>query len=77
MKKRTLLIIVASVAILTALSYLAVLFLWQFGVLPEIETDESLFTKGYLFLPLPVAALVAGILLQVLSVRSGKKRKKN
>ncbi len=77
MKKKTILTVVALIAALTALVYLAVLFLWQFGVLPETETDESLFTKGYLFLPLPVIALVACILLQVLSVRSGKKRKKS
>jgi hypothetical protein len=77
MKKKTILTVVALIAALTALVYLAVLFLWQFGVLPEIETDESLFTKGYLFLPLPVIALVACILLQVFSVRSGKKRKKS
>ena len=75
MKKKTLLTIVALIAVLTALVYLAMLFLWKFGVLPDIETDESLFVKGYAFLPLPIVGLLSGVLLQVLSVRTGKKKK--
>ncbi len=75
MKKKTLLIIVALIAALTALIYLAVLFLWQFGVLPDLETDGRMFLTGYLFLPLPIVGLLAAILLQTLSVRAPKKKK--
>ena len=72
MKRNTRLIIVATRAILTALIYLAVLILCQFGILPESETDNRLFVTGYWFMPLPAVGLIAGILLQVFSVKCGK-----
>ncbi len=75
MKRKTRMTIVALAAILVALIYLAVLFLWQFGILPEAETESKLFSSGYLFLPLPVVGLLAGILLQVFGVRKAKKKK--
>ena len=74
MKKKTLLTVVGLIAVVTALVYLAVLLLSQFGVLPAEETDESLFVRGYWFMPLPVVGLIAGVLLQVCSVRSDKKK---
>ena len=77
MKKKTLLTIVALIAVLTALAYLAVLLLGQFGILPAMETEDKLFVRGYWFLPLPVVGLLAGILLQVCSVRSGRKNHKS
>ena len=75
MKRRTWLIIVALIALLTALAYLAAVLLWHFGILPYQETEEKLFVTGYWFLPLPVVGLLAGILLQVCSVRGAKKKK--
>ena len=74
MKRKTLLTVVALVAILAALIYLAILLLLSFGILPEAETEGSLFTKGYLFLPLPLIGLLAGILLQVFSTAPAKKK---
>ena len=76
MKRKTRLTIVALAAILVALIYLAILLLWQFGILPETETENKLFSSGYLFLPLPGVGLLAGILLQVFSVRKAKKAKR-
>ena len=75
MKRKTVLTIVALIALFTALIYLAVLALAQFGILPQEQTEDSLFVKGYLFLPLPLIGLLAGILLQVYSVRSAKKKR--
>ena len=75
MKRKTWLIVVALAAVITALIYLGVLFLWQFGILSPAETEESLFIKGYLFLPVPIVGLLCGILLQVFSVRGAKKNK--
>ena len=76
MKKKTLLTVVATVAALVAIAYLAVLLLWQFGVLPASETDDALFVRGYGFMPLPVIALAAAVILQICSVRKGKSRSK-
>lgn len=75
MKKKTQITIAALIMLFTALIYLAVLLLWQFGILPQDQTEESLFVKGYLFLPLPVVALVAAILVQTCSVRAAKKKR--
>ena len=75
MKKKNLLLIIALIAVLTALAYIVVLLLWQFGVLPDTETDESLFMRGYGFLPLPIVGLAAGVLLQAFSIRAEKKKK--
>ena len=75
MKRKKLLIAAALIAILTALAFLAVLVLWQLGILPASETDNRLFVMGYGFLPVPVVGLAAGILLQVFSVRSEKSKK--
>lgn len=76
MKRKTILTIVALITLLVAIGYLAVLLLWQFGVLPQYETEESLFVKGYWFMPLPIVGLTTAILLQVFSVRSAKKKRK-
>lgn len=75
MKRKTVLTIVALIALFTALIYLAVLALAEFGILPQDQTEESLFVKGYLFLPLPLVGLAAGIILQICSVRSAKKKR--
>ena len=75
MKRKTMLTVTALITLVTALIFLTVLLLWQFGFLPQEQTEESLFVKGYLFLPLPLVGLVAAILLQVWSVRSAKKKK--
>lgn len=77
MKKKTLLTVVALVALFTALIYLAVLMLAELGVLPKDGTEETLFVRSYAFLPLPVVGLLAGVLLQVFSVRSAKKKKQS
>lgn len=74
MKRKTLLTVVALAAIVTALIYLAILLLLSFGILPEAETEGTLFTKGYLFLPLPLIGLLAGILLQVFAIAPAKKK---
>jgi hypothetical protein len=76
MKRKTLLTIVAAVTAIVAFIYLIVLLLWGFGVLDHDAADETLFVNGYAFLPVPVVGLLAGILLQVFTVRS-KKRKNN
>ncbi len=75
MKRKTMLTVAALITLITALIYLAILVLAQFGILPQEQTEDSLFVKGYLFLPLPLVGLVAAILLQVWSVRSAKKKK--
>ena len=75
MKKKTKITAAALIMLFTALIYLIVLLLWQFGVLPQEQTEDSLFVKGYLFLPLPVIALVTAILVQVFSVRAAKKKR--
>lgn len=76
MKKKTQITIAALIMLFTALIYLAVLLLWQFGILPWDQTEESLFVKGYLFLPLPLIGFIMAILVQVFSVRSAKKKNK-
>ena len=75
MKRKTMLTVTALITLVTALIFLTVLLLWQFGFLPQEQTEESLFVKGYLFLPLPLVGFVAAILLQVWSVRPAKKKK--
>ena len=75
MKRKTVLTLVALIALFAALIYLAVLLLWQFGILPQEQTEDALFVKGYLFLPLPLVGLLAGIFLQVYSVRRAKKKR--
>ena len=75
MKRKTVLTVVALIALFVALIYLAVLALAEFGILPQEQTEESLFVRGYLFLPLPLVGFFAGILLQVRSVRSAKKKR--
>ncbi len=75
MKRKTVLTLVALIALFAALIYLAVLLLWQFGILPQEQTEDVLFVKGYLFLPLPLVGLLAGVLLQVYSVRRAKKKR--
>ncbi len=77
MKKKTLLTVVALVALFTALIYLAVLMLAELGVLPKDGTEETLFVTSYAFLPLPLVGLLAGVLLQVFSVRAAKKKKQS
>ena len=76
MKRKTILTVVALIALFTALIYLAVLALAQFGILPQEQTEDSLFVKGYLFLPLPIVGLLAGIILQICTVRSAKNKKR-
>ena len=63
MKRKTVLTVVALIALFVALIYLVVLALAQFNILPQETTEDSLFVKGYLFLPLPLAGFLAGILL--------------
>lgn len=75
MKRKTMLTVAALITLITALIYLAILVLAQFGILPQEQTEESLFVKGYLFMPLPLVGFVAAILLQVWSVRPAKKKK--
>ena len=75
MKRKTVLTVVALIALFVALIYLVVLALAQFDILPQEATEDSLFVKGYLFLPLPLVGFLAGILLQVYSVRSAKKKR--
>lgn len=76
MKRKTKITIVGLITLVTALIYLAVLLLWQFGILPWDQTEESLFVRGYLFLPLPLIGFVTAILLQAFSVRPAKKKSK-
>ncbi len=76
MKPKTKLTIVALIAVAVSLIYLAVLLLWSFGILPEYETDQALFSPGYWFFPLPFVGLLSGVLLQVFSVRRAKKNKR-
>ena len=76
MKRKTVLTVVALAALFVALIYLAVLALAGFGILPQEQTEDTLFVKGYLFLPLPLVGLLAGVLLQAYSVRSAKKKKR-
>ena len=73
MKQKTKITVAALIMLFTALIYLAVLLLWQFGILPHEQTEESLFVRGYLFLPLPLVGFVTAILVQTFSVRSAKK----
>ncbi len=75
MKRKTWLTIVAVVTAVVALVYLVVLLLWEFGVFDHEAAESVLFRDGYAFLPVPVVGLLAGILLQVFSVRSGKRKK--
>ena len=75
MKRKTVLTVVALIALFVALIYLVVLALAQFNILLQETTEDSLFVKGYLFLPLPLVGFLAGILLQVYSVRSAKKKR--
>ena len=75
MKRKTVLTVVALIALFAALICLAVLALAEFGILPQEQMEESLFVTGYLFLPLPIIGLLAGILLQVYSVRAAKKKR--
>ena len=76
MKRKTVLTVVASVALVVALIYLVVMALSQFGILSQEQTEENLFVRGYFFLPLPLVGLVAAVLLQAYSVRSAKKKKR-
>jgi TRAP-type C4-dicarboxylate transport system permease small subunit len=76
MKRKTVLTVVASVALVVALIYLVVMALSQFGILSQEQTEETLFVRGYFFLPLPLVGLVAAVLLQAYSVRSAKKKKR-
>ncbi|MBQ1632341.1 MAG: hypothetical protein II049_05920 [Clostridia bacterium] len=76
MKNRKKITIAALIMLFTALICLAVLLLWQFGILPWDQTEESLFVKGYLFLPLPLIGFVTAILVQAFSVRGAKKNKR-
>lgn len=76
MKRKTVLTVVASVALVVALIYLVVMALSQFGILSQEQTEETLFVRGYFFLPLPLVGLVAAVLLQAHSVRSAKKKKR-
>lgn len=72
MKRKTLLTIIALIAAAVALFYLIIVVLWaSTEILPDETIEEQMFVKGYAFLPLPIAGLLAGILLQVFSV--GKK----
>ena len=75
MKRKTILTVVALVALLVALIYLVLMALAEFGVLPQEQTEDTLFVRGYLFLPLPLVGLFAGVLLQFFSVRSAKKKR--
>ncbi len=76
MKRKTIFTVTALTAIVAALVYLAILLLLAFGVLPVRETEEKLFTTGYLFLPLPVVGLLSGILLQAVLVGGRKKKRR-
>ncbi|MBR4907195.1 MAG: hypothetical protein IKZ44_10155 [Clostridia bacterium] len=75
MKRKTVLTVVALIALFAALIYLAVLALAEFGILPQEQTENTMFVTGYLFLPLPLVGLLAGVLLQAYSVRSAKKKR--
>lgn len=76
MKRKTKITIAALIMLFTALIYLAVLLLWQFGILSWDQTEETLFVKGYFFLPLPLIGFVTAILVQAFSVRPAKKNKR-
>jgi hypothetical protein len=76
MKRKTKITIAALIMLFTALIYLAVLLMWQFGILPWDQTEETLFVKGYFFLPLPLIGFVTAILVQAFSVRPAKKNKR-
>ena len=75
MKRKTVLTVVALIALFVAFIYLVLLALAEFGVLPQEQTEDTLFVRGYLFLPLPLVGLLAGVLLQFCSVRSAKKKR--
>lgn len=74
MKKKTWLTVIALAAIVAALIALVVLTLNELGFLPD-EAENRLFVTGYRFLPVPVVGFLAGVLLQVFTVR--RKSKKN
>ena len=75
MKRKTLLTIVGCIAVAAALAYLGIVVFYEFQYPPLYdEMEAKLFVPGYLFLPLPVVGFAAGVLLQIFSVRSGKRK---
>jgi hypothetical protein len=62
------------IAVAVALVYVTLVMLFEFDLLPYDATEAKLFVPGYLFLPLPIVGFAAGILLQIFSVHSGKRR---
>jgi hypothetical protein len=62
------------IAVAVARVYVTLVMLFEFDLLPYDATEAKLFVPGYLFLPLPIVGFAAGILLQIFSVHSGKRR---
>ena len=62
------------IAVVVALIYVTLVMLFEFDLLPYDATEAKLFVPGYLYLPLPIVGFAAGILCQVFSVRSGKRK---
>lgn len=69
MKRKTLMTAVAIAAIVAALAGIVLCLLTNDAL------DDRLFVIGYGFLPVPAVGLLAGILLQVFSIRRNNKRK--
>lgn len=75
MNRKTLLTITGWITVAVALVYLAIVVFYEFQIPPLYdEMEAKLFVPGYLFLPLPIIGFAAGILLQIFSVHSGKRR---
>ena len=75
MKRKTLLSIIGWIAVAAALAYLAIVVFYEFQYPPLYdEMEAKLFLPGYLYLPLPIIGFAAGVLLQVFSVRSNKRK---
>jgi hypothetical protein len=69
MKRKTLITVIAIAAIVAALAGIILC------LAADHALDDRLFLIGYGFLPVPVVGLLAGILLQVFTVRRTNKRK--
>ncbi len=74
-KKRKTLIMVALIAIAVSLVYLVILLRWTYCVQDSIAGRDRMFVESYAFLPVPIVGLLAGILLQVLTIYTDKKKK--
>lgn len=75
MKKRKTLITVALIAIAVSLVYLVILMRWTYCMPNDIAGQERMFVESYAFLPVPIIGLLAGVLLQALTIYTDKKKK--